>query len=173
MTRLLRDMGKPAGAPGHVFADTVVPLDAECARRRLWLAVAAAGKDVGVSDALEFPLVVAVRRGHGLHKRVQARLSAPLARGRNHVAALRWDPAGFLASCYPRLDGQLTLTAINDTTCLLTFTGDYRPPLGALGRADDAAGLSRVAAASARAVTDQFARRLTSRSLTDPKEVPR
>ena len=53
---------------------------------------------------------------------------------------LHWAPIGAFAAGYPKLEARLAITPIDETSCLLTLAGAYRPPLGPIGHvADDAA----------------------------------
>lgn len=72
---------------------------------------------------------------------------------------LEWTPdGGVLNPLLPAFVGEVGL--LDDAS--LVLTGSYRPPLGALGAAADAAGLRRVAETTARRFLDGVARRLAT-----------
>jgi hypothetical protein len=86
----------------------------------------------------------------GLSKlvRVQAR---DLARSDASAGlAIRWEATGPGGRLFPVLDADIRLTPAGDSATLLTMTGSYRPPLGALGDVLDRGILHRVAAATIR-----------------------
>jgi len=59
------------------------------------------------------------------------------------------------------MDGRIGITAVDATTCLLSFAADYVPPLGRLGERLDQYAMSRVAEATARVIADRLARTLS------------
>src|SRR5215469_13972423 len=86
----------------------------------------------------------------GLSKlvRVQAR---DLAVTQESVGlAIRWEATGSAGELFPVLDADIRLARAGERTAMLTMSGVYRPPLGALGQALDRAILHRVAAATIR-----------------------
>lgn len=69
---------------------------------------------------------------------------------------VRWTPAA--GGPYPDFEGTLTLRGGSEpATSRLEISGDYQPPLGAAGRAFDAALGSRIASATARGLLEDFA----------------
>jgi hypothetical protein len=64
--------------------------------------------------------------------------------------AIRWEAAGSGGGLFPVLDADIRLAPAGADTALLTMTGSYRPPLGALGDALDRTVLHRVATATIR-----------------------
>lgn len=69
---------------------------------------------------------------------------------------VRWTPAS--GGPYPHFFGTLTLRAGSTAqTSALELSGDYLPPLGAAGRAFDAALGSRIASAAARGLLEDLA----------------
>ena len=75
-----------------------------------------------------------------------------------------WTPTGGLARLFPTLHAGLAVTAIDETSCLLSVVGEYVPPLGRLGGAADRAGLHRVADSTVREFTNRLARTLAQDS---------
>jgi hypothetical protein len=65
---------------------------------------------------------------------------------------LRWEATGITGGLFPVLDGDITLTKVDDETTLLKMVASYRPPLGPLGAGLDRAILSKVAEATIRAL---------------------
>ena len=97
----------------------------------------------------------------GLSKlvRVQAR---DLASTEGSVGlAIRWEATGPGSALFPVLDADIRLVRAGEKTCVLTMSGVYRPPLGALGQALDRAILYRVAAATIGDFVAQVAARIT------------
>jgi hypothetical protein len=75
--------------------------------------------------------------------------------------AIRWEATGPGGGLFPVLDADLSLTRAGENSTLLTLTGAYRPPFGALGAALDRAVLHRVAAATMRNFIKQVAAAIT------------
>jgi hypothetical protein len=96
----------------------------------------------------------------GLSKlvRVQAR---DLAVTQESVGlAIRWEATGPAGELFPVLDADMRLIRTDERTAVLTMSGVYRPPLGALGQALDRAILHLVAAATIRDFVAQVAARI-------------
>jgi hypothetical protein len=74
--------------------------------------------------------------------------------------AIRWEATG-PGGLFPVMDADIRLIRAGERACVLTMSGVYRPPLGALGQALDRAILHRVAAATIRDFTAQVAARIT------------
>ncbi len=66
---------------------------------------------------------------------------------------------------FPELSADLILSNLGRGETKLTLRGIYQPPLGALGRIADRAGLRRVAEATVRSWMDRLAAALSSESL--------
>ena len=102
-------------------------------------------------DAYSHEAVHIMRVGvPGLSKlvRVQAR---ELARTDTSTGlAIRWEATGPGGRLFPVLDADIRLSPAGDSASLLTMTGSYRPPLGALGGVLDRGILHRVAEATIR-----------------------
>jgi hypothetical protein len=67
---------------------------------------------------------------------------------------------------FPAFDAQVAVTAIDDTSCLLTIAGTYDPPFGRVGAVLDRTVMHGVAAAT----TTDFADRLGHALAHDAKE---
>ena len=96
----------------------------------------------------------------GLSKlvRVQAR---DLAVTQESVGlAIRWEATGPGGGLFPVLDADIRLIRAGERVCVLTMSGVYRPPLGAVGQVLDRAILHRVAAATIRDFIAQVAARI-------------
>ena len=76
--------------------------------------------------------------------------------GRTSVARFHWESGGRLRRLYPTVDADIAVTAINDTSSLLTITGVYRPPFGAVGRIADRAVMHRFAESTATEFADRL-----------------
>jgi hypothetical protein len=142
---------------GWVQADAIVTCNAYRARLHLWQLLSDAAVRADDDHGLDVELVVGPGRSRSLRKRVLARLSNPRPRGPSFVYDLQWSPIGTLAAGYPRLDARLVITAIDDTTCLLSLAGAYRPPFGSVGHAADEVALHRLASSTATALTTRLA----------------
>jgi len=105
-----------------------------------------------------------------LRKQVLATLGSTHEHDFTHVVDLTWEPTGSLARCYPALDARLALTAIDDTSSLLTLSGRYRPPMGAFGAVADRAALHRVAESTARGVVRRLTALLADRAPTSEED---
>ena len=121
------------------------------ARKRL-TQLAGSGLLLGTSeDAYDHGSASLARVGvPGLSKlvRVQAR---ELASTEESVGlAIRWEATGPGGALFPVLDADIKLVGAGERACVLTVSGVYRPPLGALGQALDRAILHRVAATTIR-----------------------
>jgi hypothetical protein len=100
----------------------------------------------------------------GLSKivRVQA---AELAEASGSVGlAIRWEATGPGSALFPVLDADIRLTPAGDKVTLLTLSGAYRPPLGALGEALDRAILRKLTAATVRNFINRLAADITGHS---------
>lgn len=88
--------------------------------------------------------------------------------GRTSVAGLRWTPTGSMHGIFPSLDAGIAVTDIDDTTCLLTIVGGYRPPFGRFGAVADRLFLHRLAVSTAAGFADRLARSLAHDSEEGP-----
>jgi hypothetical protein len=80
----------------------------------------------------------------------------------DQVWIVKWTPHG--GGPYPTFTGALTVRADEDYTgCLLEISGEYEPPLGALGLAFDAIVGSRLAAGTASELLGAVGGRLIER----------
>lgn len=134
-----------------ISTDVVVPCRADRARKRL----DAVWGTVGEHRSL---IAVGPRRRRWPTKKVHAELSRHQDRGRTSVSELRWAPTGPLRRLYPTLDAGVAVTAIDETSCLLTIAGVYRPPFGRFGRFADRAVMHRLAASTATDFADRLGR---------------
>ena len=78
--------------------------------------------------------------------------------------AIRWEATGPAGELFPVLDADVRLVRTGEKAAVLTMSGVYRPPLGALGQALDRAILHRVAAATIRGFIAQVAARIADQS---------
>jgi hypothetical protein len=67
---------------------------------------------------------------------------------------------------FPAFDAEVAVTAIDDTSCLLTIAGTYDPPFGRVGAVLDRTLMHGLAAAT----TTEFAARLRHALAHDAKE---
>jgi hypothetical protein len=146
-----------------VFVGDEVKLEVSftIARERL-LQLAGSGLLASTSeDAYDLGTASLIRVGiPGLSKlvRVQARDLAPAERSVG--LAIRWEATGPGDGLFPVMDADIRLVRAGERACVLTMSGVYRPPLGALGQALDRAILHRVAAATVRNFLGQVAARI-------------
>jgi hypothetical protein len=133
-----------------VGAETVVDVVFDVAQVRLanlarggWLADASgdAYGELGQAPARSGPVGSAA----GASRLVHVHFRDLVRHGRSAVMALRWEAVGPGAGLFPAMDADLTLLPHGEDLTLLTLTGAYRPPLGAVGAALDRAVLHRVA----------------------------
>jgi hypothetical protein len=146
-----------------VFIGDEAQLDASfaIARERL-MQLAGSGLLLSTSeDAYDLGTAGLARVGvPGLSKlvRIQAR---DLASAEGSVGlAIRWEATGPGGGLFPVLDADIRLVRAAERTCVLTMSGVYRPPFGALGQALDRTILHRVAAATIRDFVAQVAARI-------------
>jgi len=136
-----------------VGAETVVDVIFDVAQVRLanlarggWLADASddAYGELGQTLARVGPLGSAP----GVSRLVDVHFRDLVRHGRLAVMALRWEATGPGGGLFPAMDADLTLLPHGEDRTLLTLTGAYRPPMGAVGRALDRAVLHRLALAT-------------------------
>lgn len=97
----------------------------------------------------------------GLSKLVRIHFLDPREDDGTLSVALRWEATGAAGGLFPVLDADLILAPADATTAELRLLYSYRPPLGRLGAALDAAVLKRVADATIRSLLDTVAGLLT------------
>jgi hypothetical protein len=136
--------------PAKVSADVVVPCRAQPARGRLDALLGGPGAGAVVR--------VGPRRRRWPRRAVRAVLNERRDGARTSVTPLRWAPLGPFERMLPTLRADVAVTAIDDTSCLLTVAGCYDPPMGRLGRVADRAMLHRLAVST----TTDFATRLAA-----------
>lgn len=104
-----------------------------------------------------------VRVGPGgpawLGKIVAVRLGEPSGTDEALVVPLIWEATG-PAGLFPRLEGELRLSAVDPERSELGLSGHYRPPLGRAGHVIDEALLARVARATVRSFLRRVAHAL-------------
>jgi len=82
------------------------------------------------------------------------------------VYPIRWTATGATV-LFPELNADLILTKRGPNHTTLTLKGNYQPPLGAIGRLVDRAGLGHVAEATVRDWMDRLAEALSPNSHSD------
>jgi hypothetical protein len=87
---------------------------------------------------------------------VEVRFRELVSRGNAAVLTVRWEAVGSSGGLFPVLDADITLTPYGSAASLLSLSGAYRPPLGALGAALDRAVLHRVAEATIQGFVNQI-----------------
>lgn len=95
-------------------------------------------------------------------KLVRVSFLEPIYRDDTMSVGLRWEAAGAAGSLFPVLDATITICPEGVNTARLALAGCYRPPLGHLGAALDAAILHRVATATVRSLLHNVADTVTS-----------
>ena len=112
-------------------------------------------------DAYEQGIAGLARVGiPALSKLVRVQVRELASRDESVGLAIRWDATGPGGGLFPVLDADIGLAGTGERTAVLTVTGVYRPPLGALGQALDRAVLHHVAVATVRGFAAQLAARL-------------
>lgn len=147
-----------------MFVGDEVRLDVSLAvAREQLMQVAGSGFLLSTSeDAYDLGTADLARVGlPGLSKLVRVRARDLASTDGSAGLAIRWEATGPGSALFPVLDADLRLVAAGERACVLTMSGVYRPPLGALGQALDRAILHRVAAATVRDFLAQVAARLT------------
>jgi hypothetical protein len=98
----------------------------------------------------------------GVSKLVKVSFVEPVYHQDAMTLGLRWEATGITGALFPVLDGDLTVTRIDDDTTQLRLVASYRPPLGQLGAGLDRAILSKVAEATIRALLRDIASALVT-----------
>jgi hypothetical protein len=86
----------------------------------------------------------------GLSRLVEVRFRELAVHEDHAVLPLRWEATGASGALFPALDADIRLSCAGERSSVLTLSGVYRPPLGALGAGLDRAGFNRVAIATIR-----------------------
>lgn len=108
----------------------------------------------------------------GLSKLVRVQARALAWTDQTAGLAIRWEATGTGGGLFPILDADIRLAPAGEQATVLTVTGAYRPPLGALGEALDRVILHRVAVATIRGFTAQVAARITGQPGTAEAAAP-
>ncbi len=95
-------------------------------------------------------------------KLVRVTFLDPVYRGDVMSTGIRWEATGPAGALFPVLDATLTIAPGSDDTARVALAGSYRPPLGRVGAALDAAVLHRLATATARSLLRSVAEAVTS-----------
>jgi hypothetical protein len=93
-------------------------------------------------------------------KLVHARWLSPTQKGGTLTVPLRWEATGPAGALFPTMDANLGLTAVDDTSSLLSVVACYTPPFGAFGSQLDRTVLHRAARATMHALLADLAGRL-------------
>jgi hypothetical protein len=150
MTNVLQRL--PVGCPYHLAEQYLAALLAPFA-------------DSGETDTVELaaPIDLLDRRVVRLVKKVDVKYG----RGEDpmhfdQVWLVTWQPSG--GGPYPTFSGRLTVRSDEDYTgCILELSGEYEPPLGAVGAAFDAMVGARLAASTANELLRSLGERLVAR----------
>jgi hypothetical protein len=146
-----------------VFVSDEVELEVSfaVARERL-TQLAGTGLLVSTSaDAYDLGTASLARVGiPGLSKLVRVRARDLAVTQESVGLAIRWEATGPAGELFPVLDADIRLVRAGERAAVLTMSGVYRPPLGALGQVLDRAILHRVAAATIRGFVAQVAARI-------------
>lgn len=97
----------------------------------------------------------------GLSKLVRMQVRELTWTDASAAMAIRWEATGPGGALFPVLDADIRLAPAGKQVTVLTMTGSYRPPLGALGEAVDRAVLHRVATATIRGFLARVAEQIT------------
>jgi hypothetical protein len=100
-------------------------------------------------------------------KEVELTVGQPAAEADRLVVPLAWRATG-PGRLFPTLAGELGVRPLDPGSCLLSLTGCYEPPLGALGRRLDEAMLRRAAEATVRDLATAIAARVTDLAASEP-----
>jgi hypothetical protein len=82
-------------------------------------------------------------------KRVRVDLERPYRRGEDWLLPFHWT-ATAMPALFPAMEAELAVAPLGADDVRLTFSGQYRPPLGGIGEAIDTAVLHRVVEHSVR-----------------------
>ncbi len=147
-----------------MFIDDEVPLDvgfgvartrlADLARNHALASASEAAYGEGVTELIKVGPLGSVP---GTSKMVKVRFRNLVERDDYAGLAVRWEATGPGGGLFPALDADILIVPTGERSSKLRLTGSYRPPLGALGSALDAAILHRVARATVRAFLNRLA----------------
>lgn len=93
----------------------------------------------------------------GTSRLVRVLFTEPAYRDKELAVGLRWEATGMTGGLFPALDADIRLTPAGEQQALVTLTGSYRPPFGALGAGLDRLLLHTVATATINALLTQVA----------------
>jgi hypothetical protein len=151
-----------------MFIDDEVPLEVGLDAARAGLAnlavsdgLISASEDAYGEGVTELIRVGPLGSGPGMSKLVRVRFQDLTERGGSAGLAVRWEATGPGGGLFPALDANVTVSAVDERTAVLRLAGSYRPPLGTLGTALDAAILHRVATATIRTFLNDIAAAIT------------
>jgi hypothetical protein len=88
-------------------------------------------------------------------KSVTLEIGAPQLQARGIVFPVHWVAVG-AESLFPEMNADLILSQNGKQDTIITFSGTYDPPLGAVGRALDRAVMGRIAEATVRNWVDRL-----------------
>ncbi len=92
----------------------------------------------------------------GARQRVRVQTGAPRPRVDGLVVPVGWRTIR-LQMLFPSLEGDLEVAKLGEDRCRLTLSGQYNPPLGAVGATLDRRLLHRVAASTVRSFLQEVA----------------
>jgi len=151
-----------------MFVGDEVPLNVGLDAARTGLAnlaigdgLTSASKDAYGEGVTELIRVGPLGSVPGTSKLVQVRFRNLTERDDYAGLAVRWEATGPGGGLFPALDANITVTPAEGRTTVLRLAGSYRPPLGTLGTALDAAILHRVATATVRTFLNDIAAAIT------------
>ena len=151
-----------------MFIGDEVPLNVGLEAARTGLAnlaigdgLTSASKDAYGEGVTELIRVGPLGSVPGTSKLVQVRFRNLTERDDYAGLAVRWEATGPGGGLFPALDANITVTPAEGRTTVLRLAGSYRPPLGTLGTALDAAILHRVATATVRTFLNDIAAAIT------------
>lgn len=94
-------------------------------------------------------------------QRVRVQTGTPRTREDSIVVPVAWRTMR-LQALFPSLEGDLEAAPLGDDRCRLTLSGQYSPPLGAVGASLDRRLLHRVAASTVRSFLGEVAQALVA-----------
>ncbi|HEY0492320.1 MAG TPA: hypothetical protein VGD57_02490 [Candidatus Dormibacteraeota bacterium] len=109
--------------------------------------------------------------GRRIVKKVVVTVGNAVSTSNRTFVPIAWRATG-VAGFFPVLDGDLEVAALSPTRTQLAFSGQYRPPLGLMGRTADRTLLSRIAEGTIKDFVDRIAERLASQSSIEAKGDP-
>jgi hypothetical protein len=89
-------------------------------------------------------------------------LAGSRERGRTRISTRRYPPPRRLDRVYPAFEAAVAVTAIDDTSCLLTIAGTYEPPFGRIGAVLDRTVMHGLAASTAADFADRLGHSLAA-----------